>query len=269
MYFQDQLISNPSSLGTSTQPVLTSPLLSPISIVLPGQPVVTHLQPIDNTRWTTLLRFSALCTQFVVFLTAPLTADVGIGVYLSRPRICNELQGNLCDSTEVEGSECFSYVGCLRAERPSGLFEVPASLLPEELPTLPHLKPELMEIKVGLAVESVEYLNSLSDLPSASERRNAGTKLKIAERMAEDFYAFATSFARTLKPYYFGSMWGASGSSLTPQMIQECEDFQASIFSTMGSCDAGEFIVLPINFVNQWKERIEKKIAKDRSFLPC
>lgn len=131
-------------------------------IVIPGYPLATNVTPIDALRWT--FTVGAPASDFAVFLTAAGTAllpvGYGIGVYVSigpstplwmnnhnlvhncpnAPATYQNMEGCYpppagCTPSGGGGeapSQLFHYIGCLRAERPSGLFSVPASLLPSD-----------------------------------------------------------------------------------------------------------------------------------------
>lgn len=217
------------------------------AVVVPGFPVVTALQQIDTARWTCSLGGGATPPpSFVVFLTgvAPLPVGCGVGVYVSLPH-----------------TETFAYIGCLRPDRPSGLFSIPISMLSHDNDDVRNRAATGAGI-LGLAIESLEHLHNLGDASAQTEQETSRTKVAFAERIVEDFYAFAASYAKLLKPYFFASP-SPETAYLPPELLQERNAFLSSI-ETAGE---EEFVVLPASFVSKWRERVMRRVQKDRSFI--
>lgn len=213
-----------------------------LALIVPGFPLVTTLQQIDAARWTCSL--GAVPPSFVVFLTGavPLPAGCGVGVYVSL---------------QNQSEAGYQYIGCLRSERPSGLFSVPLSMLSQEAPNENATGACAM---LGLAVESLDHLNSLGDAPVEAQQRTTSTRIAFAERIVEDFYSFAASYAKLLKSYFFAP---SQAGFLTPEMLQDRDAFLSSI----EAAGEEEFVVMPISFVNKWRERVMRRVQKDRTFI--
>lgn len=385
--------------------------VSPFGIVIPGRPVASNITQIDPVRWTFMAGEPA--KDFVVFLTdagaASLPFSYGIGVYVSITSTPSAFQpehnggGNgtppsvesgIGESTNEAASGLFHYIGCLRAERPSGLFSLPASLLPGGVPSslsIEGVEPPLGSqmspwsgqasmggeghptsfnvrgnewsdaallsrnkmgvapcemlfssnsvnhehtnrgtnhsrryiMAIGLSVESVDLLNSLSGAPLQSQMETTATKVAIGEKILEDFYGFVSSYAKLLKPQYFFSppisclsssstalernagnlvrnqVMNGMGSSFpcSGAWIKERESLLISLFGVSGvrraaedvmltgaapSCErpgdlsvchgtahssGGEYLVMPMSFVNKWRERLQRILQKDKSFI--
>lgn len=343
---------------------------SPLGIVIPGYPVTTNTIPIDPARW--VFPLDTLARDFVVFLTpaglASLPSTCGIGVYVSIP-----FSG---DGGSDSAAPLYHYVGCLRADTPSGLFTLSASLLPDysvPLSAATGSRSEMMSgnernggtsngafngnafslpsnaagnrsffpscsgeeagknstgmtppaaMVIGLSMEPIELLNSLSEAPLRQQAESTVTKVAMAEKILENFYSFVSSYGKVLKPSYFFSppsvasfpspsaplqMYDGttqSGSALATNgvptsspyvdgLAREREAFLTSLFgpsatravegtafgdplysngasgSSVNAVESSgtEFIVMPMNFVNKWRERLQKILQKDRSFF--
>lgn len=405
MYPANSWTSDNTPTSNFSEGKYDSPDSSPLGIVIPGYPVTTNAIPIDPARWIFSLDVPA--KDFVVFLTpvgvASLPSTCGIGVYVSITHPTSAWNNNTtCPSGGLDRNDptsggsssdsaapLYHYVGCLRAERPSGLFSIPASLIPDHsvplsaptgsrsnmisgierngknshstlngnsfsfpvngagdrsffpsctgqeagknstgIPVPPgdrgtnsDMAPPAAMV-IGLSVESIELLNSLSEAPLRQQAESAVTKVAIAEKILENFYSFVSSYGKVLKPSYFfsppsvgcslsvsapmqmydgitpsGSVLSTNGvpasSPYGEGLVREREAFLTSLFGTSttsavennvisdhlpyngtSSCSlnsiessAAEFIVMPMNFVNKWRERLQKNIQKDRTFF--
>lgn len=119
--FTNTVMMNANDMNVMSAPYATnSPAIgsggSNFGIVVPGKPVNTMIEMVDNTRWTA--NIGAAPENFMIFMidaTAWLPNEFGIGVYLAR-----------CDDM------LFQYLGSLTHARPSALFKTPASFLTNE-----------------------------------------------------------------------------------------------------------------------------------------
>lgn len=210
--------------------------LAPCALVVPGQPAVSSFHCIDPTRWTAPLTVTT-SRSFVVFLTSVLPPGTGIGVYISQ-------------SNAGSG---FEYVGSLSSDCQSGLFTIPVHLLDDSTHSFSS------SLALGLSIESEEYLNSLRERPKYSEQSSLATKASVSERLLEDLYAFVSSYAKVLKPFFFIAPHSSAWYGMTPEQMAEREAFLSSI----GDGEGDEYIVMPLNFVNKWRERLFKRIKHD------
>eukprot|EP00796_Vickermania_ingenoplastis_P005702 gene5702-4065_t len=213
-----------------------APAPPPCAVVVPGLPVIVDLVPLDDVRWTLLLDRAP--GNFLVFLagTTPIPDQCGVGVYVS-------LAGG--------GSEGFQFVGSLRPERPSGLFAVPVSMLPTSEHTAAR------PLVVGLSIESTDFLDSLGAVPEEAMQHAMATRIGLAERVLEEFCAFAASHSRQLKAFFFGVPCVGLGAS----EAAERDAFLRSLDETE------EYAIMPSSFIDKWRERLLRRIQKDRTFL--
>lgn len=124
----------------------------------------------------------------------------------------------------------FQYVGYLSQGRPSGLFRVPATLLNMDQP---------VRVVLGLSLELAQEIINLGQTQQQPlEVMQAATRVAIAERLLEDLYGFTSSFARGISS-------------------QQAPDL---------GLEDGEYVVMPANYVDKWRQRIETKIRKDVTF---
>lgn len=120
--FTNAVMMNTSNTNVMSAPYNTNGLTTTTSgesnfgIVVPGKPVNTMIEMVDNTRWTASIGVAP--ENFMIFMinaAAWLPNEFGIGVYLAR-----------CDDM------LFQYLGSLTHARQSALFKTPASFFINE-----------------------------------------------------------------------------------------------------------------------------------------
>ena len=134
-----------------------------------------------------------------------------------------------CDdpSSSASSGGGFEFVGKLTNECPSRVVKVPLSMMRIDRPT---------PVSLGIALEPLEaLLNVEGSTVSVLEQSRAATYLHIATKITQQLYTFLMSHAQVL-----------SADPRDPQSV--------------------ETVYLPATWVDKWRERLEKYMAKDASF---
>mgnify|MGYP001129383090 CR=1 FL=1 len=140
------------------------------AVVIPGRPIVTAFQPVDETKMVCTIPAPGQITTLAVSFAIALPPGAGIGVYYSDPA----------------GQE-WNYLGSLLASSPTAFFRAAWNgLLPPETPYI-HLM---------LALESE---TDLAERVTADQVEETKT-LDSVRGIAQDLYTYMTSFAQPNDP---------------------------------------------------------------------
>lgn len=125
------------------------------------------------------------------------------------------------------GTAGFEFVGRIDNQCPSRVVKVPLSIMRIDRPT---------PISLGIALEPLDTLQNVEGCTSSVlEQSRAATYLHIATKITQQLYTFLMSHAQTL-----------SADPSDPQSV--------------------EMVYLPATWVDKWRERLERYMAKDASF---
>ncbi|EPY24830.1 hypothetical protein STCU_06983 [Strigomonas culicis] len=212
---------------------------SAFGLLLPGRPLRTDVVQVDADRWT--ISIGSAPQSFSVFLTnatGPLAAVSAIGIYAAR-----------------EADHLFEYVGYLTQDYPTTVVTLPSSLLSVCTP---------VAVVVGFCLQTRADIANMESAASGGERGSAGmcfapnaaycggtgtpsvqqaqaaTKCAMAEKILGEFYNFVMSYGRSVNP----------GQPLCLSVSDTTEDY----------------VLMPGNFVDKWRERMRTKIEKDSAF---
>lgn len=191
-------------------------------VLVPGRFPVTGdaFRQVSPKQWLAPIGYAS--EAFSVFLisgTEPLPDGFGLACYLCR----------------CEDENAWTYVGHLTNDRPSALIRSPSSFL--EL----HRG---VEVFLGISLQTISELqNFANDNELAMQQQARAARLDtMAAKVAEDFFNFIGSYART------------ETRRAAENTDDDCHNQETK---------TEEVVVLPLNWVTRWKNYITSRIQKD------
>jgi hypothetical protein len=159
------------------------------SIILPGRPCLTSLQPIPNSPNQFAFSFPSQphFSHIIVFLLpgSTLPSNTGAGVYLQLP------------------GEDFKFLGAIANDKQSAIFKVTLPPVSQQSPVM-TAQPD---INLGISVDSVDSLQQqLAQLQSQQEEKEMSGKVTtkvLAQRIIKNAFNFLAGFSGRV----LGSRW--------------------------------------------------------------
>ena len=191
--------------------------------LIPGRFPITGaaFRQVSPRQWMTPI--GQATDNFSVFLISdsePLPDNMGLACYLCR----------------CEDQESWTYVGHLLNNRPSATLKAPAHFLENH---------RGVDVFLGISLQPIDELKNFAtenELELQKQARAARLDT-MASKVAEDFYNFVSSFAKTEQ-----------------RRVTDCgdDDCHGQEMKTE------EVVVLPLNWVNRWRQYITGKIQRDQ-----
>lgn len=246
--------------------------LPPFGLIVPGQPVNFSFTQTAAEQWVAVLQGTPSTFLFFLTQSQPLPQGCGISVYLSSS--CSAEAG-------------FVFLGAVLADRPSSLFEVPASLLPPTAggaaTTAAMGPPPTLTVGVSLEEEG-SIRNMLEGTPGVNcsfPGVHGSGALMTAGVMNPTRMGYgtpaggggvggrgviltnnATRYAlgeRVLEDFciFISSYIKTLSAETIPAVLTDI--FNSGAMGGSGQV-AEEYVIMPASFVDRWRQRLAKKM---------